>query len=289
MAVSRQRQDPVTASTLTRTQPRKALGQHSLADSRILSRIVAAAEVASGDVVLEVGAGRGALTRRLVSRAARVIALELDSALASALPERLGNPPNLTVVEADARTAPMGSLVWPDVAYKVVGNLPYYAANPIVRRFLESRPQPRLLVVMVQEEVARTMVAGPGEMGLLSVATQYYAVAKLVCTVPPRAFRPPPKVTSALVRLEVRSRPAVDVDDEAAYFALVRAGFSAPRKQLRNSLGHGLGVPATVVGRLLDDLDLDGSRRPATLSLEDWALIHRAWEQLSKVGNPVLR
>jgi 16S rRNA (adenine1518-N6/adenine1519-N6)-dimethyltransferase len=210
-----------------------------------------------------------------------VIALELDSQLAAALPARLGDPPNLTVVEADARKVDIGSLVGPDAAYKVVGNLPYYAANPIIRRFLESNPQPRLMVVMVQQEVARSMTAGLGKMGLLSVATQFYSVPKVVCTVPPRLFRPPPKVTSALVRLEVRARPAVDVGDPDAFFAVVRAGFSAPRKQLRNSLSHGLGVPAAVAGGLLADLGLDGSLRPANLSMEDWAMIYRAWERLS--------
>tara|TARA_B100000315_G_scaffold231891_1_gene243627 strand:+ start:1415 stop:2254 length:840 start_codon:yes stop_codon:yes gene_type:complete len=279
----------VIIPTSARAGPRKALGQHFLTDGRILGRVLAAAEIAPEDTVLEVGPGRGALTRRLVSRAARVIALELDSHLAASLPARLDNPPNLTVVEADARKVDIGSLVGPDATYKVVGNLPYYAANPIVRRFLESNPQPRLMVVMVQQEVARSMAAGLGKMGLLSVATQFYAVPKVVCTVPPRLFRPPPKVTSALVRLEVRASPAVDVADPNAFFALVRAGFSAPRKQLRNSLGHGLGVPATVVGQLLADLDLDGSMRPANLSLENWAMIYRAWEQLSQIGSPGLR
>jgi 16S rRNA (adenine1518-N6/adenine1519-N6)-dimethyltransferase len=264
-----------------RAGPRKALGQHFLTDGRILSRVLAAAEITSEDTVLEVGPGRGALTRRLVGQAARVIALELDPQLAAALPAHLDDPPNLTVVEADARKVDIGSLLGPDAVYKVVGNLPYYAANPIVRRFLESIPQPRLMVVMVQQEVARSMAAGPGKMGLLSVATQFYAVPRIVCSVPPRVFRPPPKVTSALVRLEVRAGPPVDVADPDAFFSLVRAGFSAPRKQLRNSLGHGLGVANQVVGRLLSDVGLDGSLRPANLSLEDWAMIYRAWVHLS--------
>ncbi len=269
------------APAQVRAGPRKALGQHFLADSRILSRVLAAAEITGDDTVVEVGPGRGALTRRLVDRAVRVIALELDPQLAAALPARLGDPPNLTVVEADARKVDIGSLVGPDAIYKVVGNLPYYAANPIVRRFLELNPQPRLMVVMVQQEVARSMAAGPGKMGLLSVATQFYSAPKIVCSVPPRVFRPPPKVTSALVRLEVRAKPAVDVADPDAFFALVRAGFSAPRKQLRNSLGHGLGVANQVVGQLLLDLELDGSLRPANLSLKDWAIIYRAWASLS--------
>ena len=262
------------------------MGQHFLADSRVLSRIVAAAGVTPRDLVIEIGPGPGALTRRLLDTGAQIVAVELDPRLAALLPGRLGNPPNLTVVEGDARKVDLTTLVTPDAAYKVVGNLPYYAANPIIRRFLEAARQPRLMVVTLQEEVARTMTAAPGKMGFLSVAIQYYAVSTLVRTVPPRAFRPPPKVTSAVVRLDVRPKPAVDVSDETAFFALVRAGFSAPRKQLRNSLAHGLGAPTVDVGRLLDGLDLDGSRRPATLSMEEWASVYGAWERLRGVGNP---
>ena len=254
-----------------------------------MSRIVAAAAIGPDDLVLEVGAGRGALTRRLVDRGARVIAIELDPQLAATLPDRLGNPPNLAVFEGDARKIEPASLVPSGSSYKVVGNLPYYAANPILRRFLEACPQPLLMVVTLQEEVARNIVASPGKMGILSVAVQYHAAARLVCTVPPKAFRPPPKVTSAVVQLDVLATPAVDVADREAFFAVVKSGFSAPRKQLRNSLAQGLAVPAQTVGQLLSRLGIDGSRRPATLSLEEWSSIYNAWEGLSEVGSPGLR
>ncbi len=249
-------------------------------------------------MVLEIGPGAGALTRHLVSSGARITAIELDPYLAAALPERLGNPPNLTVVEGDARTLDLGPLLGDldpllgsATAYKVVGNLPYYAANPIIRRFLElnsreSTPQPRLIVATLQEEVARTITAAPGKMGLLSVAVQFYAAPRLVCSVPPRAFRPPPKVKSAVIKLEIREAPAVNVSDAQGFFDLVRAGFSSPRKQLRNSLAHGLGVSAEIVGRLLTSLEVDGTRRPATMSLEDWATVYRAWEGFAENGLP---
>jgi 16S rRNA (adenine1518-N6/adenine1519-N6)-dimethyltransferase len=264
------------------------LGQHFLADGRVLSRIVNAAEITSQDLAVEIGAGQGALTRRLVERAGQVVAIELDHHMAATLPDRLGNPPNLKVIEADARTVDLQSLIGPHAVYKVLGNLPYYAANPIVRRFLESAKQPQLMVVTLQEEVARSMAAAPDKMGLLSVAVQYYAETKVVCTVPPRAFRPPPKVTSAVLRLDIRPGAAVEVTEAAGFFALVRAGFSSPRKQLRNSLAHGLEVPAATVTHLLDGLGLDGSRRPATLSIEDWASIYGAWELQDKVEDPGL-
>ena len=241
-------------------------------------------------MVLEIGPGTGALTRYLVASGARVIAIELDANLAASLPARLGTPPNLTVVEGDARTLALRPLLGSQASYKVVGNLPYYAANPIIRRFLEldyrdSAPQPRLIVATLQEEVAHTITAAPGKMGLLSVAVQYYATARLVCTVPSQAFRPPPKVTSAVIRLDIRDAPVVDVDDPNRFFDLVRAGFSSPRKQLRNSLAHGLGLATEVAGELLTSSDLDGSRRPATLSLEEWAILYRAWAGFTQAVN----
>ena len=250
---------------------------------------MAAAAVGPDDLVLEVGAGRGALTRRLVERGARVVAVELDPHLAATLHDRLGNPPNLTVVEADARKLEPALLVPSGSSYKVVGNLPYYAANPILRRFLEACPRPLLIVVTLQEEVARNITATPGRMGILSVAVQYYASARLICTVPPRAFRPPPKVTSAVIRLDVLASPAVEVADREAFFSVVKSGFSAPRKQLRNSLAQGLDVPPDAVGQLLNQLGMDGSRRPATLSLDEWSSIYSAWERMSKFGSPGLR
>ena len=277
---------PLIASSPPASKPRKSLGQHFLVDDRILDRILAAADLTAEDVALEIGPGRGALTRRLLSRAARVVAVELDDNLAAALPGRLGNPPNLTVVAADARTVDIGSLVGSGAnpgrgdrpAYKVVANLPYYAANPIIRRFLEAEWRPRLMVLMLQREVADSMTATPGKMSLLSVATQYYAIPQPVCAVPPGAFRPVPKVTSAVVRLDLRERPAVAVADTEAFFDLVRAGFSAPRKQLHNSLSHGLGLPGGTVGELLDSGGVDGRRRAETLALEEWAAVYTAWE-----------
>lgn len=277
---------PFTVTSPPPAKPRKSLGQHFLVDARILSRIVAAADLTPEDVALEIGPGRGALTRRLLARAARVVVVELDAGLAAALPGRLGNPPNLTVVTADARTVDIGSLVGDrssgdrpaGLAYKVAANLPYYAANPIIRRFLEAEPRPRSMVLMLQREVADSMTAGPGKMSLLAVATQYYATPRPVCLVPPSAFRPAPKVTSAVVRLDLRERPAVAVANTGAFFDLVRAGFSAPRKQLRNSLSQGLGLPAGLVGGLLAAAGIDGRRRAETLSIEEWAAVYTVRE-----------
>jgi len=278
----------VTPVKLAPARARKSLGQHFLADAAIAGQIVDAAELTPGDTVLEIGPGRGFLTRRLVEQAGLVIGLELDLDLAESLPRRLNNPSNLTVVFGDARYIDLATLFGAQTPYKVVANLPYYAANPILRRFLEADLKPASMVVMLQEEVAQTILARPGEMGLLSIATQFYATGRLICQVPSHAFRPPPKVSSSVVRLEIQPAPAVNVRDADAFFRLVRAGFSAPRKQLRNSLSHGLGLAGPATAPLLESAGIDGSRRPETLTIEEWSRIYRVWEGLETVARSSL-
>ena len=275
----------MTASPAKQSRPRKSLGQHFLQDDSVLDRIVEAADLTSDDTVLEVGPGLGALTRRLVQRAGRVVTIELDTLLAATLPARLGNPTNLTSIAGDARSADIAALVGLDAPFKMLANLPYYAANPIIRRFLEISPQPQSMVVMVQGEVAQNMVAEPGQMGILSVSVQYYAKATLVCYVPPQAFRPPPKVNSAVVKLEPYSQPPAVVANPQAFFDLVRAGFSAPRKQLRNSLSHGLGEATDSTADLLESADLDARRRAETLTLEEWTKLYNCWSERSGLAS----
>ena len=264
-------------------RPRKRFGQHFLVDQGALRRVLTAADVQPTDLVVEIGPGTGLLTRLLAQRAARVIAVEMDEALVTRLKNDLDGFPNLSIVQGDAREWDPATVGEP---YKVVANLPYYAANPIIRRFLETGPKPQSMVVMVQQEVANNMVAAPGKMGILSVATQFYAEASLVCTVPPNAFKPPPKVTSAVVKLVLRIAPAVETGDVAGgndgFFQVVKAGFSAPRKQIRNSLSHGLAVAPDTAGAVLETAGIDSTRRAETLALEEWDRLYHAWEKLKE-------
>ncbi len=254
--------------------PRKALGQYYLVDRDILQSIVSASELDPDDTVVEVGPGPGALTRQLVQRVNRVIAIEVDPNLAASLPQRLGHPPNLTTINADARRVDLAQVLAGTEQYKVVANLPYYAANPILRRFLEAEGhRPSLMVVMLQREVANSMVAAEGRMSLLAIAIQLYGVPRIVCDVPPSAFFPPPKVTSSVVRIDVRRRPAIEVEDVQGFFDVVRAGYSAPRKQLRNSLSLGLNIPAEGAERLLAQAEVDPKCRAESLSLDDWGRV----------------
>jgi 16S rRNA (adenine1518-N6/adenine1519-N6)-dimethyltransferase len=266
-------------------RPRKSLGQHFLRDLSFVRRIVEAAEIAPGDTVVEIGPGRGALSRRLAEVSPRLVLVELDASLADRLRETFADRPTVTVITADAREFdPETVAELTGRPYRVVGNLPYYAAAPIVRRFLELPRKPEMLVVMVQREVAQGMAARPGDMGLLSVGVQVYAEPRIVCHVPPRAFAPPPKVHSSVVALKVRPRPAVTVEPLETFFDLVRAGFAAPRKTLSNSLSVGLRVPAPTLAPVLQSTGIDPRRRPSTLSIPEWEALCVAWRLAGSPG-----
>ena len=256
---------------------KKSLGQHLLVDRRYLSRIGGAADLSSGDVVVEVGPGLGVLTRHLAERARRVVAIELDDALAERLMSELADHANVEVLHDDARSVDLDAVLAGDSRYKVIANLPYYAALPILRRFLEAKRRPDLMSVMVQREVARKIAAEPGEMGLVSVAVQLYGRPRIVSHVPPRAFRPPPKVVSSILRIEVYPRPMLELDSVERFFDLVRAGFSARRKQLRNCLRDGLSLGPGEAEAVLTEADVDPARRAQTLSMKEWGALYDAW------------
>ncbi len=259
--------------------PRKALGQHFLVDPAALGRIVEAAELGKDDTVIEVGPGPGLLTRGLLDGAGRVVAVEKDARLAGLLRREISHS-RLHILAADVLNVPPEDLLsntGGGTDYKVVANLPYYAAAPILRHFLEARVRPKLLVVLLQEEVARTVVAKPGDMTMLSVGMQLYAVPRMIGPVSASSFYPPPKVESAIVRLDVRPEPAVSVEPQR-YFEVVRAGFSAPRKQIVNSLAKGIGAARPMVLEVLTRAGVSPQRRAETLSLEEWAAICEALE-----------
>jgi 16S rRNA (adenine1518-N6/adenine1519-N6)-dimethyltransferase len=260
---------------------RKGLGQHFLVDGAILRHILSAAEISPDDLVIEVGPGLGVLTRGLADHAGRVLAVEKDENLARVLKQTMAAQSNVTIVSEDIlKLEPAGLLRefftgQDPVRYKVVANLPYYITSPVLRHFLEAEIKPQTVVVMVQKEVARQITAGPGEMSLLSVAVQLYGRPRIVKYVPAGAFYPPPEVDSAILKITVYPRPAVDVEI-AGFFGVVRAGFSAARKQIVNSLSRGLKLTKHEVSSMLESAGIDPKRRAETLSIEEWG---RLWGQ----------
>ena len=255
--------------------PRKALGQNFLIGHRVINTILRAAELNPSDLVLEIGPGLGIVTEQLVTQAGKVIALEMDPELANSLSGRVSDGHKLSVVCGDARQVDVCNLIGED-SYKLIGNLPYYAANPILRHFLESECRPTRIVVMLQREVAKSMTAQPGQMSLLSVGVQTYGKPRIVGYVPPSAFYPQPKVTSAVVSIDVYRTPALELEDRDGFFNVVRAGFSAPRKQIRNSLANGLGITFQAALELLGKANIEPSRRAETLDIETWKALYEA-------------
>ena len=262
------------------------LGQHFLTDTSVVKAILESADLRSGDTVVEVGPGRGALTSDIVSQSGKVLLIEYDAEMAQRLAFKYETNTNVNVINLDARHFGSDSHTWlSDGNYKVVGNLPYYAANPIVRNFLESTHKPTSMVIMVQREVARDMAAEPGDMSLLSLAVQIYASANKVIDVPPQCFDPPPKVHSSVLKLTPSSEPKLRFESPDDFFKLARGGFKSPRKQLHNSLADGLFIHLDDARSLVSETGLETTRRPATLSLEDWQVLYDVWVKSGRPSN----
>jgi 16S rRNA (adenine1518-N6/adenine1519-N6)-dimethyltransferase len=253
--------------------PRKALGQHFLLDQFILSDIADACLLTAADTVLEIGAGPGGLTEELALRAGHVVAVELDEELAALSRRRLAERPNVCIVAADVLDyAPAELLAECEAVppYVATGNLPYYITQPVVRRLLEADPPPERIVVLVQREVARRMVGGPGHESLLSMSIKCYGAPEPLFDVPPSAFWPPPKVQSAAVRIERLAEPALPRERLPRFFNLLRAGFSEPRKQLHNAVRNSFGIPDAAGRGLLEEAAIDVMARAQHLELADW-------------------
>ena len=293
-------------------RPSKGLGQNFLVDPAALEKIVAAAGLTPDDVVLEVGAGLGTLTRRLAQEAGRVVAVELDQRLIPVLESVLADLDNVTLVQGDIleldptvlvnqgsgsreqgagireqgpasrdhgpRTTDHGpriSIQPPtfNLQYKVVANLPYYITSAVLRHLLEAALKPQRMVLTVQREVAERIVAKPGQMSLLAVSVQFYGQPRLLFRLKPGSFYPSPEVESAVVRVDLHPTPPVPVEETAAFFRVVRAGFAQRRKQLRNTLAAGLKQPPEEVADRLREVGVDPRQRAEALSLEEWARV----------------
>ena len=250
---------------------RKSLGQHFLTDRRILERIAAALELTGKETVVEIGPGRGSLTAVLVPLAGRLVLIEYDRALAARLREKYADAAQVTVVEADVLTVSLAQAAGSE-PFRLVGNVPYYITTPILFHAL-TRPRPERSVYLVQREVAERIVAEPGsrEYGALSVNVQALAKAKILFRVAPGAFNPPPKVDSAVIRIEPRDNPVVTPADEEAFRRFVIDSFGLRRKQLRRVLRTVWQVRPEQADAALAACGIDPEARPETLSPEQFA------------------
>ncbi len=258
--------------------PRKSLGQNFLLDESALQLVVQSAQVSSSDVVLEIGSGLGSLTRHLAMAARLVVAVEVDASLIPVLNEVVAPFANVRVVQGDILTLDPPTLVQGE-PYIVVANIPYYITSALIRHLLEARTPPARLVLTIQEEVARRICASPGEMSLLALSVQVYGHPEVVATIPPGAFYPPPKVSSAVLRIDRFPSPAIPSPELELFFRLIKAGFSQKRKTLRNALAAGLHLPAPVVEQMLNQASINPQRRAETLSIPEWKQLTEVYSQ----------
>jgi 16S rRNA (adenine1518-N6/adenine1519-N6)-dimethyltransferase len=256
------------AQCYPRPVPRR-LGQHFLRAPSV-ERLLRAVAPAPDDVFLEIGPGRGALTLPLAARCRRVVAVELDRALAARLRERA--PANLEIVEGDALSLDLAALT--TEGGRLVGNLPYYISSPLLRRILDLRGRLRDAHVMLQDEVARRVAAPPGsrDYGILSVLYALWADVAIPLRFSPGAFEPAPRVASALLRARFLPAPRAPVDDIAAFDTLLKRAFARRRRTLENNLRDSY----PNLNHHLRLLNMTGSRRPETLSVGEFAALARA-------------
>jgi 16S rRNA (adenine1518-N6/adenine1519-N6)-dimethyltransferase len=268
---------------------KKSLGQNFLIEPNILSRIVDHADVTDKTGVIEIGPGIGALTEQLARRAKKVVAFEIDQRLLPILNETLAPYPNVSIIHQDVLEADLMGAVKEHFSdceeIMVVANLPYYVTTPIIMKLLEDQLPLKGIVVMLQKEVADRISAKPStkEYGSLSIAVQYYTDAKTVMTVPKTVFVPQPNVDSAIIRLLVRDKPIVELENESFFFQIVRASFAQRRKTLLNNLVHFLPNGKElkpVIEETLSQVNIDGKRRGESLSIEEFAKLSDALDKV---------
>ena len=246
-------------------KPKKQLGQYWLKQKSVLNKIIDSADLKKEDLVIEIGPGLGILTKELAEKAGKVIAIEKDSSLIHILRENLQELKNIEIIFGDALKTDFNHFK----DYKIVANLPYYAATAIIRKLLESETKPKLMILMLQKEVAQRICPKSSKMSLLAISIQLYADAKIIDYVSKNAFSPKPKVDSAIIKIKplTNNRESVNID---LFFKIVKAGFSQPRKQLLNNLSKNLKLPKEEIKIWLNNNDIDSIKRGQDLNLNDW-------------------
>ena len=254
----------------------KSLGQNFLSDKNIIDAIIEGSEIGAEDLVIEIGPGMGVLTAAAAECASRVVAVEIDRHLIPILTETLENYDNVEIINADVMKTDLSEVVEKyrtSGKVRIIGNLPYYITTPIIMHILENSIHAESITVMMQKEVADRIKASPGNKtyGAISAAVQYYCEVEQVISVPKEVFVPRPKVDSAVLKLTIRKETPVDLIDEKAFFACIKAGFGQRRKTLLNSLTGTYGLSKDEIRTILEKAGIDPVRRAETLDMNEFA------------------
>ena len=257
---------------MTNLPAKKSLGQNFLINEGIVAKIVTAAELTPKDTVLEVGPGTGNLTRALVTTGARIIAVEKDHRAIEDLNAEF-SAVQIEIIEGDILEFKPSEHGLIEGEYKIVANLPYYITSHFIRTVFEEWPQPSSMVLMVQKEVAKRIMAKPPEMNLLALSIQYYAKPEIITQVSRGSFRPIPTVDSAVIRLTPRAEYSLPVEKEALFFSILKSAFGGKRKQLINTLPTIIGKNKQGTAELLTSVGLNPQTRPETVDMTHWLIL----------------
>jgi len=255
---------------------KKSLGQNFLTDQNIRNKIVQALDLKTTDTVLEIGSGRGELTRLIAQKAGKIYSLEIDKRLYIALNVAFAAAKNIRIINQDILKFDLAKFIEGNKIkgrIKVFGNIPYYISSPIIEHLLNFRGYLSAIFITVQKEFAARVVAHPGtkDYGSFSCFVQYYALPKVIFNISRNCFKPSPKVDSSFLELKIREAPAISVRDQGLFFRIIRSAFNQRRKTLRNSLSEIVSEQA--LGKFFEESGIDIKVRPERLSLRDFALL----------------
>lgn len=259
----------------------KSLGQNFLINPSVCPKMALESGAAAGKGAIEIGPGIGVLTCELARLADKVVAVELDKRLLPVLDETLAEFDNVKIVNGDAMKIDFNKLIndeFGNIPVSICANLPYYITSPIIMRLLESKLPVSSITVMVQKEAAQRICAKPGtrQSSSITVAVNYYAEPEMLFGVSSGSFMPAPKVDSAVIRLNIRKTPPVDVKDERIFFKTVQAAFAQRRKTLSNSLSSGLGLEKSKIIDILNSINIPANSRAEQLTVEQFAAVSNA-------------
>lgn len=259
----------------------KGLGQNFLIDDDILENIIKCADITLEDEIIEIGPGIGSLTKGLLQKAGKVIAIELDSELIPILEEELKEYDNFVLLHNDALKVDFNELITADKKVKIVANLPYYVTTPIIIKLLTGGYKFETITIMIQKEVAQRITSKPSckEYGALSLFVQYYCKTEMILQVPPSSFVPQPKVDSMVIKLTRLEEPSVNVSNRELFFKIIRESFNMRRKTLRNSLRN-ITDDKIKLEKAFVDADIDPIRRGETLSIGEFAKLSNCFSKI---------
>jgi 16S rRNA (adenine1518-N6/adenine1519-N6)-dimethyltransferase len=248
----------------------KKLGQVFLKDNTIIEKIIKAGEISSKDQILEIGPGKGILTKALVATRADIVAVEKDPKLVNFLKNKFRNQLNLKIIQEDIRDFLKKHEIL-STEYKVISNIPYYLTSHLIQVLLESKNKPQEIVLMVQKEVAQRIISQPPRMNLLSLSTQFYAQSKIICYVSKTAFSPKPKVDSAIIKITpIKTKENINKKLIKQFFKTIKAGFKQPRKLLINNLSINLKIEKKEIKKAYQYFNIPLKSRAQDISLNKW-------------------